>query len=170
MPEKQEQNNNTNILLQKEISTIQSNPYTKIASHILNIKKLLEKGANINTTDTNGDTLLHKLVSSPTIQAYNSYIKHNLTVNPVEKTKYLLDLSSILSTYLPNPFITNKKGETALSLAQKQNKKTDEKILIAYENAYLSFLNEKQICQIEKNKTSLLILSALQTKSSRQKN
>ena len=132
-------------LLQKEIKKTHLYPYTKLFPIILNIKQLLIKGADINSTDENSNTLLHHIISSHTIKAYNAYIKENLHANPLEKTKHLLDLSTVLSNYLPNPFIKNKEGKTALDLATDKHLKKEAKTLVAYENAYSSFINEKQV-------------------------
>lgn len=144
--------------LQKEIEEIHQNPYTRLFQNILNIKQLLSKGADINSQDNEGNTLLHHVVSSNSLKAYNAYIKETLSINPPEKAKYLLDLSTILSTYLPNPFIKNIQGETPLSLTQKKKNKTDENILIAYENAYSSFESEKQMSFITHKNISLHVL------------
>ncbi len=146
-------------LLQKEISEVHFYPYSKISSNILNIKNLLSKGADINSTDSHGDTLLHHIVSSKTIKAYNAYIKETLHVNPIEKTNYLLDLSTILSTNHPDPFIKNKDGKTPLDIVLEKKLTREAKILIAYENAYSAFVNEKQINTIINTQSPLIILT-----------
>lgn len=155
--------------LQKEIKKTYLNPYTKLFPTILNIKNLLAKGANINSTDENSNTLLHHIISSHTIKAYNAYVKENLQANPIEKTKYLLDLSTVLSSYLPNPFIKNKEGKTAFDLATDNRLKKEAKTLAAYENAYSSFVNEKQINFISYNQHPVFILNRKNISNLRQK-
>lgn len=156
-------------LLQKEIKKIYFYPYTKLSPTILKIKTLLSKGADINSQDEKGNTLLHHIVASNQLKAYNAYIKENLPVNPLEKTKHLLDLSTVLSSYLPNPFIQNKTQETAFDLATKKNSKRERQTLSTYENAYSSFISEKQINLISYNHTPMFILKASAYNQTRQK-
>ena len=156
-------------LLQKEIKKTYLYPYTKLSPTILNIKQLLIKGADINSLDENSNTLLHHVISSHTIKAYNAYIKENLHANPLEKTKHLLDLSTLLSNYLPNPFIKNKEGKTALDLATDNNLKKEAKTLVAYENAYSAFINEKQVNFISYNLNPTFILNRKNISYFRQK-
>ena len=159
MNNNQEQKQTLTSKFHDELEKINSNPYTQIAQNIHNIKQLLYKGADINSKDSNGDTLLHIIVSSKELKTYNAYIAHNLQVNPSEKTKYLLDLSTVLSDNLPNPFIKNKDGMTALDIAIKKQLKNEIKTLTAYENAYVSFFNEKQT-YINQTESSLKFITS----------
>ena len=113
--------------------------------------------------------MLHHIISSHTIKAYNAYIKENLHANPIEKTKHLLDLSTVLSNYLPNPFIKNKEGKTAFDLATDKHLKKEAKTLVAYENAYSSFINEKQVNLISYNPHPAFILNRKNISQLRQK-
>ncbi len=111
-------------------------PYTKYASIVRQIKVALDNGADINTPDDNGNTLLHITASNKNLKAYRAYINQTLAINKEAKSLYTIDISTLIADYKPNPFILNKNGLTASVLAAQNNFSQENALLLSYEKLY----------------------------------
>lgn len=116
-------------------------PYTAYTNIVRQIKTMLDKGADINTADDNGNTLLHLIVSNKNLRAYRAYINQSLGMNQEAKALYMLDLPTLITNYRPNPFILNKNGLTASFLAAQNNFTQENAMLLSYENLYQATQN-----------------------------
>lgn len=120
--------------LKSLLEELKNLPYTKCAPFVLEIKKALQEGANIDTQDQEGDTLLH-IAGTKNIKAYNAYINLTLSIDNKKQELYSLDIPTLVSSYKPNPFIKNNKGFTPSFVAASHNSTAECQMLLAYENA-----------------------------------
>jgi len=138
-----------NALLKAALEEFETKPYTECANAIFEIKKALQKGADVNQQDENGNTLLHIVAGSKKIRSYNAYIHMTLEQNPQLKEQYTLDLATVVSNYKPNPFIKNNQGFTASFVAAMNNYTKESQMLLAYESA----------CQAQANSAAFKAMS-----------
>lgn len=151
-----QENTPLNQELKKLLHQINDRPYTSLSIVSTQIQTLLKEGADINTQDDNGNTLLHLAVSSKNLTTFNAYIKETFKTNPETLKEITLDINKIISLYQPNPFVTNNEGYTPAMLSAKllqesadyvatsmrnlfKNKYlSDSHLLLAYENKFQS--------------------------------
>ena len=97
---------------------------------IPDIKELLHQGADVNTQDHDGNTLLHYIAS------YNIFSELVREQNQSGNYDNVLDLPTLVSYFKPNPFIKNNFGFTASFLAACNENSKEHAMLLSYENAY----------------------------------
>lgn len=132
-----------NALLKKGLEEFEEQPYTACANAVVDIKKALQMGADINIKDKDGNTLLHIVAGSKKVKTYNAYIHMTLETHDKFREEYSLDLANIISKYKPNPFVKNNQGFTPSFVAAMNNQTKESQMLLSYESSCNAHANSE---------------------------